>query len=215
MAFKLLGNVEIRDNNSQVTLSLDGENGNITLGGGGSDGDILMKNASGDITVGINGNSGAVHLGGEGQDGDLLLRNGSNNVTMHLNGSSGNIHLGGNGDDGDIFVKNSAGETTIHLNGSTGEINIKGWKLSVPDYVFSEDYQLREIDDLQEFIKKNHHLPDIPPSSEIEQNGVNLNQISMQMLKKIEELSLYIFDQQKTIKEQNKRLKRMEQTLGI
>lgn len=215
MAFKILGNVEIRDNNSQVTLSLDGENGNITLGGGDSDGDILMKNASGNITVGINGNSGAVHLGGEGQDGDLLLRNGSNNVTMHLNGSSGNIHLGGNGDDGDVFVKNSAGQTTIHLNGSTGEITIKGWKLSVPDYVFAEDYQLRELDDLQDYIKKNRHLPEIPPSNEMEQKGINLNQISLQMLKKIEELSLYILDQQKTIKKQNKRLNRMEHALGI
>lgn len=215
MAFKILGNVEIRDSNSQVTLSLDGDNGNITLGGGGHDGDILMKNASGNTTVGINGNSGAVHLGGQGQDGDLLLRNGSNDVTMHLNGSSGNIHLGGGGNDGDLFVNDSAGTNTIHLDGSTGEITIKGWKLSVPDYVFAEDYKLRELDDLQDYIKKNRHLPEIPSSREMAQEGINLNRICLQMLKKIEELSLYILEQEKTIKDHNKRLTKLEQALGI
>jgi len=71
---------------------------------------------------------------------------------------------------------------------------------SVPDYVFSKDYALRTIPELEEFIKANSHLPNIPNAKEIEANGQNLGEMQLKLLEKIEELTLYVIGQEKSLK---------------
>jgi hypothetical protein len=66
--------------------------------------------------------------------------------------------------------------------------------IEAPDYVFKSDYKLLTIDDLKEFIRGNGHLPEIPSAKEFEQNGILLGEMSFNLLKKIEELTLYIFE---------------------
>jgi len=80
MANVYIGKFSLGDQSKVETIALDGNNANITLGGNGHDGDILMKNSAGSTTVGINGQTGSINLGGTGQDGDLLLRNSANTV---------------------------------------------------------------------------------------------------------------------------------------
>lgn len=63
-----------------------------------------------------------------------------------------------------------------------------------PDYVFEPEYNLTPIEDLKEFISRNKHLPDIPSAKQVEQDGINLGEMNMLLLKKIEELTLYIFE---------------------
>ena len=70
---------------------------------------------------------------------------------------------------------------------------------SVPDYVFSNDYALRTIPELEEFIKTNSHLPNIPNAKEIETNGQNLGEMQLKLLEKIEELTLYVIEQNKKV----------------
>ncbi len=68
-----------------------------------------------------------------------------------------------------------------------------------PDYVFADDYDLQSIDDLEKFVKENHHLPEIPPARKIEKEGVKVSELNMMLLKRLEELTLYMIDQEKRL----------------
>jgi hypothetical protein len=70
-----------------------------------------------------------------------------------------------------------------------------------PDYVFNKDYKLMALNDLERFINKNNHLPNIPSSKEIAKDGAPLGDIVKKQMEKIEEMTLYIINQQKQIDE--------------
>ena len=70
-----------------------------------------------------------------------------------------------------------------------------------PDYVFETDYQLPTLEELQLFIAEHKHLPGIPAANEVTTNGVSLGDMNAKLLKKIEELTLYLIDQDKRLKE--------------
>ncbi|WP_420385502.1 hypothetical protein [Roseivirga sp.] len=72
-----------------------------------------------------------------------------------------------------------------------------------PDYVFSPNFELRTLEEVESFIEKNQHLPEVPSAKEIETNGLDLGSMDATLLKKVEELTLYMI-------EQNKRLKQLE-----
>jgi len=90
----------------------------------------------------------------------------------------------------------------------TDKILIDGWKLStkVPDYVFEQDYQLPELSETEKYIKENKHLPEIPSAKEIEKNGMDIAEMNILLLKKVEELTLHAIDQDKRIKELEKKI---------
>ena len=71
-------------------------------------------------------------------------------------------------------------------------------KTTWPDYVFSNSYQLTDLKEIEKYIKINSHLPDIPSDKEVEKNGVDVGDINTKLLKKIEELTLYLIQIQKT-----------------
>lgn len=73
-----------------------------------------------------------------------------------------------------------------------------------PDYVFDKTYPLKTIDELEAFIKKYHHLPNIPSADEMTKEGtVNVGEFQMKLLEKMEELTLYVIE----LKKQNDALK--------
>ena len=72
------------------------------------------------------------------------------------------------------------------------------------DYVFADNYKLMPLEDLSRFIKTNKHLPNIPTAAEVEKNGIEIGEMNAKLLEKIEELHLYILQQQKQIEELNK-----------
>ena len=72
------------------------------------------------------------------------------------------------------------------------------------DHVFSKDYNLISITELEKFVMDNKHLPDLPSESEVLKNGVQLGNIAGLLLKKIEELTLYTIQQQKVLDQQQK-----------
>ena len=65
------------------------------------------------------------------------------------------------------------------------------------DFVFEDDYQLRSLNEVEEFIAANKHLPDVAPAKEMQENGVNQSEMNQKLLQKIEELTLYILEQDK------------------
>jgi len=75
------------------------------------------------------------------------------------------------------------------------EINIETW----PDYVLNANYNLMSLKEVENFILTNKHLPDVPSESEIKSSGANLGELNAILIKKVEELTLYIIGQQKQI----------------
>ena len=94
------------------------------------------------------------------------------------------------------------------------ETGIRTRKITVdqatwPDYVFSPKYVLRPLDSLRSYIESNHHLPDMPSADSVAKAGVELGSGEAALLKKVEELTLYVLQQQKeleAVKAENKRL---------
>ena len=81
------------------------------------------------------------------------------------------------------------------------------------DFVFDKSYNLRPLQDVESYVQENNHLPVIPSAKEMEQNGVNLNELTIQLLQKVEELTLYTIEQEKRIKELEEQLKNKEDLL--
>jgi hypothetical protein len=92
----------------------------------------------------------------------------------------------------------------IHAKEVVVDVNV------APDYVFEKDYTLRPIEEVKAYIDSNKHLPEVPAAKVMEANGVQLAEMSMLLLKKVEELTLYIIQQDESIKEQNESIKKLE-----
>ena len=119
--------------------------------------------------------------------------------TFHVQGDtylSGNVGIGTKDTQGyKLAVKGVIGAEKVKLEKTTN------WA----DYVFEPDYNLMSISDLETFINENKHLPNIPNKEEVYKNGQDIGEINRLLLEKIEELTLYIIQQQKEIDELKKR----------
>jgi hypothetical protein len=78
------------------------------------------------------------------------------------------------------------------------------------DYVFNDDYNLLPLYELESLIKKDKHLPEIPSSSEVIKNGVAVGEMQAKLLKKIEELTLYVIELKKENEKLNNRINNIE-----
>jgi hypothetical protein len=167
--------------------------------------------------------------------------NGENNVRIQ-SGVASRIFFSSNGDivfqtaaqkgantmiDGDwksIYIKNngSLGINTddvpasykLAINGKMicEEVTVI-LRANWPDYVFDNNYNLKPLEEVAEFIQEHKHLPEIPSAAQVEENGVGLAEMNALLLKKVEELTLYIIEQNKQISEQNQRIDALEDTL--
>jgi hypothetical protein len=70
-----------------------------------------------------------------------------------------------------------------------------------PDYVFGKEYNLRTLSEVENFIHTYGHLPEVPGTGFVKDNEIGLNEMNMILLKKVEELTLYMLQQEKRIKE--------------
>ncbi|MFT5890260.1 MAG: hypothetical protein ACI9Y7_000350 [Dokdonia sp.] len=82
-----------------------------------------------------------------------------------------------------------------------GKIRAHGVKVYTTwaDYVFKDDYILKPLEEVEDFIKQNGHLPNVPSEAEVLENGIELGAMNAKLLEKIEELTLYLIEQQKEI----------------
>lgn len=81
------------------------------------------------------------------------------------------------------------------------------------DFVFESDYNLPTLSEVENHIKENKHLLDIPSEKEMIENGVNVNEMQIKLLQKIEELTLYIIELDKKDKEKTKLIERQEKLI--
>lgn len=106
-------------------------------------------------------------------------------------------------------------------NVGIGTTKVAGFKLSVDgkvrateievslssgwaDYVFADDYKLSSLKEVEAYIEENNHLPNVPSADEVEENGVNLGEMDAILLRKIEELTLYMIELKKENEVQRK-----------
>jgi len=184
------------------------------------DGQVLLHvGANKRIGIGTDTPEKEVHIKGEGNP--TLKIEGTNTPHIHL-ASPYNSVLLNTYNDGTFRINNqmnSGGEhMVLHQNGNIGigTNDTKGYKLAVkghviaekvvirknenwPDYVFDSSYELPKLSDIESYVKKNKHLPEIPSASEIEENGQDLGEMNKLLLKKVEELTLFIIQQDKQI----------------
>ena len=92
-------------------------------------------------------------------------------------------------------------QTKLDVRGAIRANEIYVNNVSGADFVFDDSYNLRPLSEVKDFVQQNQHLPEIPSAAEMQENGVNMNELQMQMLQKIEELTLYVINQEQRIKE--------------
>lgn len=101
-----------------------------------------------------------------------------------------------------LIISNSSQKLLeVDNNGLLHSRRIKVDAASWADFVFDEDYKLITINELKNFIECNNHLPNIPSEKEVLKNGIDLLDMNIMLLQKIEELTLYILDLEKRITE--------------
>ena len=106
----------------------------------------------------------------------------------------------------ELFSISENGNARLNGELKTEKVKVSVTSGSVPDYVFSDSYQLNSLEDVEAFINQNSHLPNIPNAEEIEDNGQNVGELQLKLLEKIEELTLYTIEQQKLIQNMQKLL---------
>ena len=79
-----------------------------------------------------------------------------------------------------------------------------------PDYVFDRDYKLPSLSSISLYINQNHHLPEMPTAKEVNADGLDIGEINKILVKKVEELTLYLIETKKDIDKLRKRLAHVE-----
>lgn len=138
---------------------------------------------------------GAVTLAGEGYSGIQLATGGSPRLTVNYDGTVG-------------IGTTNPGTYKLAVEGTVGARKVKVTQETPwADYVFDSSYQLKPLNQVEQFIQENKHLPEIPTAAEVKKEGIDLGDNQVLLLKKIEELTLYIIQQNKRIEALEKQQK--------
>ena len=192
------GNVGIGTNSPGVKTQITGLLGFPANAGGTQTGILRLQGtgSNGVLDFSVNGGSGAA-LQATSQI-DL-----SQNYTLSLNPNGGNVGIGTTSPDQKLTVNG-----TVHSSQVIVDTNIP-----TPDYVFDKTYDLPTLSTVKTYIDKNHHLPEMPSAAEFAKNGQNLGDMNTLLLKKVEELTLYLIANEKKMKEQDERIQKLEKDL--
>jgi hypothetical protein len=171
-------------------------------------GQYVNASAVNAMTIGKGvGSSGSSRLDNDIAN-SLMIGFGSNLPTLFIGPSSGlgtygkvgigtsNVDCGANCDDYRLFVTDGIKTEKVKVEVAS----TAGWA----DYVFEKGYNLQNLKEVEDYIKENKHLPNVPSAKEVVEDGVNLGEMDAILLRKIEELTLYIIDLEKKVEELKK-----------
>lgn len=111
--------------------------------------------------------------------------------------------------DGNIGIGTVTPKERLSVNGNIRAKEIKVETANWPDYVFEENYPLISLENLEAHIKEKGHLPGIPTAEEVEADGMALAEMNRKLLEKVEELTLYILEQQREINQLKEKTKNL------
>jgi len=133
----------------------------------------------------------------------LLIKTGSGggaNAKLRIEGNQdliGNLVVNGTF----TVLGSSVNQFKVYSDGKVRAREVQVDLQTIPDYVFSNEYKLRTIDELDEYLVHNKHLPNVPSEAEYSlKGGIDIGELNMRLLEKIEELSLYIIQLNNRIK---------------
>ncbi len=136
-----------------------------------------------------------------------------NNSFKNITEKNGKIGIGTTAPDELLTVKGKihTQEVLVDLDGAVA-----------PDYVFENyfngfsemmpQYELITLEELEDFLKKNNHLPNVPSAEKMQEEGISLKEMNLLLLQKIEELTLYTLQQQQEIDMLKKTVAQIQQT---
>jgi len=152
---------------------------------------------------GLSGNMGTNNTSqfiGTTDNMGLIFR--TNNITRLSISASGNVGIG----------TTNISDTAFKLFVETGihtrkvKVDVSAW----PDYVFDKDYELPTLSELGKFIQQNKHLPGVQSASDAEKNGIDLGNNQTILLKKVEELTLYLIQMKEENEQMKERIRKLE-----
>jgi hypothetical protein len=164
---------------------------------GGGTGEALAGIKAGQLSGGLGGNLEFQTLHWSSTPYALTTK-------MIILGNNGYVGIGTTIPDQLLTVKG-----TIHSQEVKVDLSVPG-----PDYVFHPTYKLPTLTEVKAFINKNHHLSEIPSAAEMAKNGLDLGDMNMKLLKKVEELTLYLLEENKAKQEQQKEIDLLKQQLA-
>lgn len=133
--------------------------------------------------------------------------------------SNGNFLIGANGK---VGIGTISPTEKLEVNGTIRAKEIKLEATNWPDYVFEEGYELMPLEEVKIHIDQKGHLPGLKSAKEYQEQGVNMLDLNQQLLEKIEELTLYMLQQQQKsdkqldlITDQQKRMDMLEVKLDL
>jgi len=129
---------------------------------------------------------------------DLYNQGASSTESMRLT-AGGNLGIGTSNPDAKLAVNG-----TVHSK--EVKVDLTGW----PDYVFHKDYKLPALEDVKTYIDQNHHLPEVPSEQDVVEKGLNLGEMNKLLMKKVEELTLYLIENHKIQKKQQREINHLK-----
>jgi hypothetical protein len=173
---------------------------NLLLGG------AIRDNGNGSYTVTGDGGSNyfsAIRMDNQGGNvGSISFYNGAtvggNNYTLSNAALAGYQRMTIVGDKVGIGTANPDALLTVNGTVHAKEIKID-LSIPVPDYVFEKSYKLKSLKEVELYIKENKHLPEVSSATVMQKEGVNIAELNMKLLQKVEELTLYVIEQNKEI----------------
>ena len=197
-------------------------------------GDDIHNTNSGNVGIGTTNPSGKLHIYGDSIEKITLQTtqdsaNYHNQIAFRTPGAIKYIIGTSRNATDTYFVVSTAEDLALSVNREgnvgIGGINTSSCELAVqgtigarevivttdtfPDYVFSKEYKLTPLDQVEDYILENQHLPGIPPSDEVKKNGISVGKMQVKLLEKIEELTLHMIALEKRNKMLEARIKEM------
>jgi hypothetical protein len=171
-------------------FNIEGTTGNVGIGVTLAtnklhiNGDLRLSGSSRKLIVGTESDISdylLVQDVGSGSPAVQWVQDGSAKFTIE--GTTGNVGIG----------TTTPGSFKLAVNGKiwTQEVNVAMTNPG-PDYVFEKDYDLLSLTELETYINQNKHLPEVPAAKEMEKDGLNLKEMNLILLKKVEELTLHV-----------------------
>lgn len=200
------------DNSSKLSIL---NNGNVGIGTKQPNEKLTIS--GGNLNVGGNANGKIITRHIEGKDhtsasyGNLYL-NYSSNYPVYVGTASNMIKLITYGDVG-IGTTSTRSGYKLTVDGKAIMEEVKVEVIGVPDYVFADDYKLATLEETASYIEENHHLPEVPSAKEMETNGMNVGEMNMLLLKKIEELTLHLINMEKENKLQSQEITQLKKLI--